>query len=1093
MYRQKVLHIIIISFILITVVVNFNFSKDMSATASTGESGELGADMAVDGDMGTRWSSEFLDNQWLIVDIGEMVNLIGIKISWENAYTSEYKILVSEDNNTWTDAYETTDGGGGTEDITFDSPQVAQYIKLLLIKRGTEWGNSIYEIKLKKGEGKAVSKKTANIKASAIQDDRYLAAFAYDNKMETRWSSPFTDPNWLMIDLEQEEEIGGLVVYWDDAYASAYDILLSSNELDWRKVFYTDKGDGKSDEIFFKKQKARYIKIYGRERATAGGYSILEVKIIKSDEVPIITVSSNKRKANNVFDGDLDTRWTSEKKSGDVIIDFRENRGLGGIIIHYKDGSLIEKRNILISDDKTEWESVFSSKKKGKNTDRIYLDVMSTRYIKISASCKNQSLSIKDITIKGIDEKITNKKVYEIAALQSPKGFYPLWINNKQEYWTAVGVIDDNIESLVSENGVVEPWHYSYTFAPIIRVGNKIFTYEDVKTIQSLEDDYLPLPSVVWKSKKFDLVIDVFAGDKSKKSSTYLKYSIINKSSETFKGEFYLLIRPFQLNPPWMHGGTAYIKSINYNYKKTGMMEINNKEALFIPQSPDQYGTSEYKNLIGYGDIIDDIYGGTFSGDNKNFEDETGYGSAALKYNLVIKPGATKSLYFIAPLHDKKNEIDKDLNKSNISEHFNKKREITKKIWEDKLDNIKIELPDKEFSNTLKSNVAYILINDDTLRLQPGSRNYESSWIRGGTATSTALLSMGYNKEVKGYLNWITEFIKSDGWVPFIINNQDEIVTHGWNEYDSQGQYIHSILQYYLFTKDKEFLSDKKQKIIDNVNFIQALRMERKKDEYRAFEVRHFYGILPESASHEGYKDVPCHSYWDDFWALRGINDAAQIFKILNDSSHAGLANNIKKDFEKCLYGSLDMVMEKRGIKYVPGSADLGDFDPASTAIAIWPCNEMNNLPKKSKLETFNKYWDEFKKRSNDDWVGGFSSHELRIANAFILLNQRNKLYKMISKFFEWKHPRAWNHWAETITSDYRMPQYVGDMPHAWIGAEYINVIRNMLILEDGNKLYLGKGIPYEWVAEGKNIVIKDMPTYFGKISYSTTSNKNTI
>ena len=43
-----------------------------------------------------------------------------------------------------------------------------------------------------------------------------------------------------------------------------------------------------------------------------------------------------------------------------------------------------------------------------------------------------------------------------------------------------------------------------------------------------------------------------------------------------------------------------------------------------------------------------------------------------------------------------------------------------------------------------------------------------------------------------------------------------------------------------------------------------------------------FYGLLPQSISHEGYSAKPMHSYWDDFFALRGFKDAAFIAKELD-------------------------------------------------------------------------------------------------------------------------------------------------------------------------------------------------------------------
>ena len=52
--------------------------------------------------------------------------------------------------------------------------------------------------------------------------------------------------------------------------------------------------------------------------------------------------------------------------------------------------------------------------------------------------------------------------------------------------------------------------------------------------------------------------------------------------------------------------------------------------------------------------------------------------------------------------------------------------------------------------------------------------------------------------------------------------------------------------------------------------FIEKLRAQRLTAEYKTPEKRARYGLLPESASHEGYLAHPVHSYWDDFWAFAG-------------------------------------------------------------------------------------------------------------------------------------------------------------------------------------------------------------------------------
>ena len=64
-------------------------------------------------------------------------------------------------------------------------------------------------------------------------------------------------------------------------------------------------------------------------------------------------------------------------------------------------------------------------------------------------------------------------------------------------------------------------------------------------------------------------------------------------------------------------------------------------------------------------------------------------------------------------------------------------------------------------------------------------------------------------------------------------------------------------------------------RVVAAAGHIEALRRKTMVPENRAPERRHFYGLLPPSISHEGYSAKPMHSYWDDFWALAGLKDAA--------------------------------------------------------------------------------------------------------------------------------------------------------------------------------------------------------------------------
>ena len=54
-------------------------------------------------------------------------------------------------------------------------------------------------------------------------------------------------------------------------------------------------------------------------------------------------------------------------------------------------------------------------------------------------------------------------------------------------------------------------------------------------------------------------------------------------------------------------------------------------------------------------------------------------------------------------------------------------------------------------------------------------------------------------------------------------------------------------------------------------DYTDELREQRLTSEYESGDKLLFRGLLPESISHEGYSSNPVHSYWDDFFALRGL------------------------------------------------------------------------------------------------------------------------------------------------------------------------------------------------------------------------------
>jgi len=75
--------------------------------------------------------------------------------------------------------------------------------------------------------------------------------------------------------------------------------------------------------------------------------------------------------------------------------------------------------------------------------------------------------------------------------------------------------------------------------------------------------------------------------------------------------------------------------------------------------------------------------------------------------------------------------------------------------------------------------------------------------------------------------------------------------------------------------------------------------------------------------------------------------------------------------------------------------------------------------------------------------------------------------------------------WREEQNPRGEPEKYIGDMPHNWASAEFIRLVRHMLILERGRELHLLEGMPYGWSRAGDVIRLTDIPTSFGSVSLS--------
>jgi hypothetical protein len=140
------------------------------------------------------------------------------------------------------------------------------------------------------GRAQAASCGTANAAlnkpatASSVENASFPASAAVDGNSGTRWSSAFSDPQWLQVDLGTSQSICQVVLQWETAYGKAFQIQTSADGTTWTTIYSTTAGTGGTQTLSVTGT-GRYVRMYGTARGTQWGYSLWEFGVYSTTSV----------------------------------------------------------------------------------------------------------------------------------------------------------------------------------------------------------------------------------------------------------------------------------------------------------------------------------------------------------------------------------------------------------------------------------------------------------------------------------------------------------------------------------------------------------------------------------------------------------------------------------------------------------------------------------------------------------------------------------------------------------------------------------------------------------------------------------------
>ena len=802
--------------------------------------------------------------------------------------------------------------------------------------------------------------------------------------------------------------------------------------------------------------------------------------------MPAVRASSNRADspAGLAVDGQLGTAWRSDPDQGpaqSLTLDFGQRREFGGIVVHWVDHAFASRYDIQVSDDGERWRTLRSISAGNGGNDAVALPDAESRYLRLALwEGPAPSYDIAEVEVMDPDFGESPNAFVEAVARVSPRGYFPRGFSGEQAYWTLVGTDGGSDNGLLSADGALEVGQGGFSIEPFVVAGGKLATWADADAQPYLPERYLPMPGVRWRLPQWELDVSSFAAGGRGASWLVVEYKLTNLGGDRLPLELVLALRPFQVNPPPQFlntvGGVSAVHDIAWD---GSAFRVDDERSVYALQRPDRIGAFS----SGLAALPKVLARSTWI-ETHHAHDALGYASGALAYQLALAPHASRSVQLVIPLSG--DAARQPWRRMPARAWVTRERQATAAQWRRKLNRVSLRVPAaaQPLADTLRTALAHILMTRDGPMLRPGTRSYARSWIRDGAMIAESLLRLDAGGVAGDYLRWYAPYQFASGKVPCCVDRRGADPVP---ENDSEGEFIFLAAETYRYTHDQALAAAMWPHVRAAVGYLDALRHSEKNDANLAPEKRSRYGLLPASISHEGYSAKPMHSYWDDFWALKGYDGAIELGTALGHSDEAKRLRGERDEFRRDLLDSLHAAAAAHRIDYIPGAAELGDFDPTSTAIAFAPRGDIAALPPDLVRPTYERYWREFTQRRDGTraW-DAYTPYELRIVGTLVRLGWRDRAQALLDYFLEDRRPKAWNQWPEVIGRDPRRPRFVGDMPHAWIASDFIRATLDLFAYErdSDHAIVLAAGVPPHWL-DGNGVGVGKLRTAYGSVSYT--------
>jgi hypothetical protein len=639
-----------------------------------------------------------------------------------------------------------------------------------------------------------------------------------------------------------------------------------------------------------------------------------------------------------------------------------------------------------------------------------------------------------------------------------PRGHLPFLTNVTARNWTAVGNIGSAWEAIVDPRGLVTPWFDGWSLDWWIGADDRWHLPSREVAVRQRLVDGMPVVETSMRVPTGDAVQRVYAVHDNEGELVIVE--IENRSTLPFAVA--LAVRP--CNPE----GLAVVERIGLHDGTT--VTVDGRVAMLLPRPPSRSARSVFHD----GDVAGVVMTGRATEElPPDVRDDAGLASAAFIYPLAHTATLRVALPMVATRRTRRRGLARRraAKAPALPTSIPTAQQVATGWRVHAGRGMRLELPDARLAECVDAQRAFLLLLHDGEEITPGPSTYHRFWFRDAAYLLGALDRFGYDREVAEVVRSYPGRQHADG---FYFSQA--------REWDANGAALHAMAEHWRLHRDRELLDELAPSIAKGAEWIERKRRSGARRADPAVR-----GLLPPSVSAEHLGPFDWF-YWDDFWGVRGLRDAAAMLEAAGESRAAGDSRRMADDFLADLERSLELTAARLGTPAVP-AGPRRRIDPAviGSLAATWPLRLLDaDDPRMAATadvvrERFLQ-GDAFFQGISHTGLGTYLT--LQLAFVELEAGDRRALDRL-----EWLLGAATSTWTWPEAVHPRLPGgCMGDGHHGWAAADLLSVVRNLLVRDvrtvDGvTDLALCSMLPDAWLGQG--IEVHDAPTHAGRLSFA--------